>query len=68
MHTSQGGGGRISYDGKNANLDRYEKRRGDLAHFMKALKLRASFYMNKRLGRVGTLWEGRSGRDATRAC
>ncbi len=40
-------------------LDRYEKRRGDLAHFMKALKLRVSCYMNKRLGRVGTLWEER---------
>ncbi len=40
-------------------LNRYEKRRGDLAHFMKALKLRVSFYMNKRLGRVGTFWEER---------
>jgi putative transposase len=40
-------------------LGRYEKRRGDLAHFMKALKLRVSFHMNKRLGRVGTLWEER---------
>ncbi len=40
-------------------LDRYEKRRGSLAHFMKALKQRVSFYMNKRLGRVGTLWEER---------
>jgi putative transposase len=42
-----------------AILDRYEKRRGNLAHFMKALKLRVSFFMNKRLGRVGTLWEER---------
>jgi putative transposase len=40
-------------------LERYEKRRGDLSHFMKALKLRVSFHMNKRLGRVGTLWEER---------
>lgn len=40
-------------------LDRYERRRGDLARFVKELKLRLTFYMNKRLGRVGTLWEGR---------
>lgn len=40
-------------------LDRYERRRGDLARFVKELKLRLTFYMNKRLDRVGTLWEGR---------
>ena len=40
-------------------LDRYERRRGDLSTFLKELKLRVSFYMNKRLERVGTLWEGR---------
>src|SRR5690606_19637402 len=27
--------------------------------FLKELKLRVTFYMNKRLGRTGTLWEGR---------
>ena len=40
-------------------LQRYERRRGNLACFMKELKLRVSFYMNKRLERVGTLWESR---------
>jgi len=40
-------------------LDRYERRRGDLSHFLKELKLRITFYMNKRLNRTGTLWEGR---------
>ena len=40
-------------------LDRYERRRGDLSQFLKELKLRITFYMNKRLGRTGTLWEGR---------
>ena len=40
-------------------LDRYERRRGDLSLFLKELKLRVTFYMNKRLGRAGTLWEGR---------
>jgi len=40
-------------------LDRYERRRGDLGHFLKEVKLRITFYMNKRLGRTGTLWEGR---------
>ena len=40
-------------------LDRYERRRGDLSLFLKELKLRVTFYMNKRLGRTGTLWEGR---------
>ena len=40
-------------------LDRYERRRGNLSLFLKELKLRVTFYMNKRLGRTGTLWEGR---------
>jgi len=40
-------------------LDRYERRRGSLSHFLKELKLRVTFYMNKRLKRTGTLWEGR---------
>jgi REP element-mobilizing transposase RayT len=40
-------------------LDRYERRRGDLSLFLKELKLRVTFYMNKRLERTGTLWEGR---------
>ena len=42
-------------------LSRYERRRGDLALFLKEVKLRITFYMNKRLGRKGTLWEGRYG-------
>ena len=40
-------------------LDRYERRRGDLSLFMKEVKLRVTLYMNKRLSRTGTLWEGR---------
>jgi putative transposase len=40
-------------------LSRYERRRGDLGLFLKEVKLRVTFYMNKRLGRTGTLWEGR---------
>lgn len=40
-------------------LERYERRRGSLSLFLKELKLRVTFYMNKRLGRTGTLWEGR---------
>ena len=40
-------------------LSRYERRRGDLGLFLKEVKLRITFYMNKRLGRKGTLWEGR---------
>jgi REP element-mobilizing transposase RayT len=40
-------------------LARYERRRGDLSLFLKELKLRVTFYMNKRLARTGTLWEGR---------
>jgi REP element-mobilizing transposase RayT len=40
-------------------LARYERRRGDLGLFLKEVKLRITFYMNKRLGRTGTLWEGR---------
>jgi putative transposase len=37
----------------------YERRRGDLSVFLKELKQRVSLFMNRRLGRVGTLWEGR---------
>ena len=40
-------------------LSRYERRRGDLGLFLKEVKLRITFYMNKRLERSGTLWEGR---------
>ncbi len=40
-------------------LDRYERRRGNLGIFLKELKQRITFYMNKRLERTGTLWEGR---------
>ncbi|MAS95880.1 MAG: chemotaxis protein CheW [Verrucomicrobiales bacterium] len=40
-------------------LDRYEYRRGSLSFFLKELKQRVTLYMNKRLGRTGTLWEGR---------
>jgi hypothetical protein len=40
-------------------LARYERRRGDLGLFLKEVKLRITFYINKRLGRTGTLWEGR---------
>jgi REP element-mobilizing transposase RayT len=40
-------------------LARYERRRGDLPLFLKELKQRLTFHMNKRLGRAGTLWEGR---------
>ncbi len=40
-------------------LARFERRRGDLSLFLKEVKLRITFYMNKRLGRTGTLWEGR---------
>ncbi len=40
-------------------LHRYERRRGDLGLFLKELKQRFTFYMNKRLGRTGTLWERR---------
>lgn len=40
-------------------LDRYEHRRGDLSIFIKELKQRVSIFMNHRLGRTGTLWEGR---------
>jgi len=40
-------------------LERYERRRGDLSIFMKMLKQRLTLYMNKRLDRVGTLWESR---------
>jgi putative transposase len=40
-------------------LNRYERRRGDLGLFLKEVKLRITFYMNKRLDRTGTLWEGR---------
>lgn len=40
-------------------LDRFEYRRGDLSFFLKELKQRVTLYMNRRLGRTGTLWEGR---------
>ena len=40
-------------------LDRYERRRGSLSYFLKELKQRVTLYMNKKLGRTGTLWEGR---------
>jgi len=40
-------------------LDRYERRRGSLSHFLKELKQRVTLYMNKKLDRTGTLWEGR---------
>jgi hypothetical protein len=40
-------------------LERYEHRRGDLSIFLKELKQRVSIFMNRRLGRTGTLWEGR---------
>jgi len=45
--------------GVSGILDRYERRRGDLSVFMKMLKQRMTRYMNKRLDRVGTLWESR---------
>lgn len=40
-------------------LERYEKRRGNMGMFLKDLKQRVTLYMNKRLDRTGTLWEGR---------
>lgn len=40
-------------------LARFERRRGDLSVFLKELKQRVSLFMNHRLGRSGTLWEGR---------
>lgn len=40
-------------------LNRYERRRGSLSYFIKELKQRVTLYMNKRLDRTGTLWEGR---------
>jgi len=40
-------------------LERYERRRGSLSYFLKELKQRVTLYMNKRLERTGTLWEGR---------
>lgn len=40
-------------------LARFEYRRGSLSFFLKDLKQRVTFYMNQRLGRSGTLWEGR---------
>lgn len=42
-----------------AILARFERRRGDLSVFLKELKQRVSIYMNHRLERTGTLWEGR---------
>lgn len=44
---------------ERAILERYERRRGDLSVFLKELKQRVSIFMNHRLGRTGTLWEGR---------
>lgn len=44
---------------KRSIFARYEHRRGDLSIFLKELKQRISIFMNDRLGRVGTLWEGR---------
>lgn len=44
--------------GVKAILDCYEARRGDLSVFLKELKQRCSIFMNRRLGRLGTLWEG----------
>ena len=41
-----------------AILDSFEARRGDLSVFLKELKQRFSIFMNRRLGRVGTFWEG----------
>ena len=40
-------------------LERYERRRGSLSYFLKELKQRVTLYMNKKLDRTGTLWEGR---------
>ena len=40
-------------------LNRYRRRMGDLAGFMKDLKQRYSQWHNKRQGRSGTLWEDR---------
>ena len=40
-------------------LERYERRRGSLSYFIKELKQRMTLYMNKKLDRTGTLWEGR---------
>jgi hypothetical protein len=40
-------------------LARFERRRGDMGLFLKDLKQRVTIHMNRRLGRTGTLWEGR---------
>jgi len=40
-------------------LERFEKRRGSLAVFMKEFKHRITRYINKKRRRVGTLWESR---------
>jgi REP element-mobilizing transposase RayT len=40
-------------------LLRYERRRADLSNFLKELKQRVSIFVNRRLERTGTLWEGR---------
>jgi len=40
-------------------LERYERRRGSLSYFLKELKQRVTLYMNRKLDRTGTLWEGR---------
>lgn len=44
---------------ERAILQRFDRRRGNLSIFLKELKQRVSIFMNKRLGRTGTLWEGR---------
>ena len=40
-------------------FSKYEDNRGDLSDFMKEVKERISKYINKCLGRKGTLWENR---------
>jgi len=42
-----------------AILAKFERRRGSLGFFLKDVKQRVTLMMNKRLGRTGTLWEGR---------
>ena len=44
---------------ENEILDRYRRRMGDLACFMKELKQRFSQWYNRRKSRRGTLWEDR---------
>lgn len=40
-------------------LQRFENRRGNLSQFIKDLKQRVTAFINNRLERTGTLWEGR---------